>query len=230
MRKTSLAAVRDTSKMLLHAVPLECNNPFGIVQHPFTNTMFSMSADRKLLDLSHTEDRDIWLKNTEYTITHSNVDFIFHYLNTPWLLTWLKFNKNNLSPKDFAKYLAIAWVSSENPNDDKNVPIRTLVSWFRNVDKRVLMQPDDYKYYQNLPDEVTLYRGVSPGRKKYGLSWTDDVKTAKWFKQRFEEDGNKGELLTATVPKEYCLCYFNTRGEKEIVLDVYKAKAKIKTM
>lgn len=230
MRKTSLAAVRDTSKMLLHAVPLECNNPFGIVQHPFTNTMFSMSTDKKLLDLSQTEDRDIWLKNTEYTITHSNVDFIFHYLNTPWLLTWLKFNKTNLSPKDFAKYLAIAWVSSENPNDDKNVPIRTLVSWFRNVDKRVLMQSDDYKYYQSLPDVVTLYRGVSPGRKKYGLSWTDDVETAKWFKQRFEEDGNKGELLTVTVPKEYCLCYFNTRGEKEIILDVYKAKDKMKIM
>ena len=230
MRKTSLAAVRDTSKMLLHAVPLECNNPFGIVQHPYTNTLFTMSRDGKLLDLTKEEDKDIWAKGIESVLSTANTDFIFHYLNNPWLLTWLKFNKNNLSSKDFAKYLAIAWVSSENPNGDCNVSLRTLVSWFRNANKKILMQPEDYQYYQNLPNEITLYRGVSPGRKKYGLSWTDDINTANWFKQRFENSDEQGELLTVTVPKEYCLCYFNTRGEKEIILDVFKAKDKIKVV
>lgn len=86
------------------------------------------------------------------------------------------------------------------------------------------MEPEDLEYYNNLPDTITIYRGVSKGRNPYGLSWTDNREKAEWFRDRWENlDKNKERfLMTATIPKEYVLCYFNTRDEHEIVVDTDK--------
>lgn len=72
--------------------------------------------------------------------------------------------------------------------------------------------------------KITIYRGVAQGRVKIGLSWTDDLDQAKWFQHRFGE-GNT--LLQLNVQKKDIIAYFNTRNEKEILLDVLKYKKQI---
>ena len=92
------------------------------------------------------------------------------------------------------------------------------------------MNKEDYKHWEELPEQVHIYRGVSIGHEEYGLSWTDDKDKAEWFMNRFnkkDEVGNiskRGYLLEAIVPKELIIAYFNTRDEAECLLDVFRAK------
>lgn len=223
---TNEAALRSFSKTFARAVEIEQGRFF--VRHPFTSTSVTVDADGKMVDLTKEADYKKWLEGLDALIDRVPVETLFSvYISDAWRLTWLKYAKSHLSKKDFAEFLATAWVSAENPNMDANVKIPTLIQWFRSADKKALMDEEDYKIWESLPDLVTLYRGVSVGRERYGLSWTDNRKKAEWFKGRFEKSDQKGTLLTVTVPKDLCLCYFNSRGEEEVVLDVRAAKPHI---
>ena len=145
-------------------------------------------------------------------------------IQNPWYLTWLKFVKPYLSLKDFSKFLGEIWVEQENPNGDVNVSIKEAIRWFKMADKRYLMCPEDYDIYINLPDEIEVYRGVSRGREKDGLSYTRNKEKAEWFQGRFATDENKGFLIKATISKDDVLAYFNTRGEEELVINSLNIK------
>lgn len=127
-----------------------------------------------------------------------------------------------MSLKDFSNYFAHAWVTAENPNMDVNCSLRYLVSCFRYCDKKELMVEEDYQFFQQLPDEVRVYRGVTPGHNPKGLSWTLNYEKAAWFSRRFETENEKGYILTAIANKKDILAYFNTRNEDEVVCDTKK--------
>ena len=113
-------------------------------------------------------------------------------------------------------------MSSENPNGDVNVSLRTFVKWFRRADKKLLMTDEDYKVYRDLPSTFRVYRGVAVGRNPKGLSWTRNLSTAEWFAKRFDTKDKKGFIQTAVISRSDALAYFNTRGEDEIVADSFK--------
>ena len=64
--------------------------------------------------------------------------------------------------------------------------------------------------------------GVAVGRNPQGLSWTQNLETAKWFANRFNTDTKKGYVQVGIAKKEHVLAYFNTRGEDEIVYNSKK--------
>lgn len=230
MRKTTdINKVREISKKLLRMVDIKPVEGFEfIVQHPFTNSPFVQGPNREMLNLTDPETHKLWYQHMDEQINRASVSFILEVLlNSPWCLTWLDCVKDYLSKEDFSKYLAYSWTMQENPNQDRNVPRAKAIHWFKEADKRVLMDEEDYKYWESLPEEVTLYRGVGRGREKYGLSWTDQEKTAIWFKNRWATEEEKGQLLKVVANKKHCLAYLNTRGEKEIVLDVNAVKKDI---
>ena len=70
------------------------------------------------------------------------------------------------------------------------------------------MNEDELEYFINLPEEFVVYRGVSPGRKKNGLSWTKNKNKAEWFMHRFETNNEKGYLLSGIVLKKRCVSIF----------------------
>ena len=221
------AALRSFSKTFARAVEIESGTFF--VRHPFTSASVTVGADGKMVDLTNEADYQKWLEGLDALIDRVPVETLFSvYINDAWRLTWLKYAKDSLSQKDFSEFLGMAWVSAENPNMDANVKIPTLISWFRSADKKALMDEEDYKVWESLPDTVTLYRGVSVGRERYGLSWTRSREKAEWFMHRFENGDRRGTLLEVTVPKNLCLCYFNSRGEDEIVLDIRVVKPSVK--
>ena len=224
MKTTNVEKVRMTSKALLRAVPVVPHERFAfIVQHPFTNSPVSMSRDGKMLDLTKKEDYKQWISIVEELIDQSPVEkILYNILNDPWSLTWLDFVKDYLSEKDFAKFLEYSWTMQENPNMDENVSNGKVVEWFKKANKKYLMSKEDYEHWKSLPDTVTLYRGVGRGRKEFGLSWTENKAKAEWFRDRW--DNEEGKLLQVIADKKHCLCYFNSRGEHEIVLDVQAVK------
>ena len=227
--ETLIDGVREQTKLLLHSVPIKCDAQFEfIVQHPFTQSPWVSSHGGEIIDLRTNEGYEKWVNIIESEIDKMDLYSIFHILIVKaWNLTWLRFVKPFLSVEDFSKLLRYAWIEEENPNMDANVSTTMAISWFKEADNKFLMTEDDYEYWESLPEDIVLYRGVSNGRKKYGLSWTDNKEKAMWFQSRFETDVKKGFLLKVKVNKKHCLCYFNCRNEKEIVLDVNAVKKDI---
>lgn len=226
-QETNIEDVRNITKGLIRVVPLRCDNQFGLVQHPFTNMHIAYLGDGDMVDLKTEDGFDRWAKHMDDQIDRSDLRRIYMLVGTAWKLTWLKFIKPYLNLHDFSELLADCWTAEENPNMDANVSISTAIKWFKEADKQVLMSDEEYEYWKNIPKEITLYRGVSPKRKPFGLSWTDNEETAKWFQGRFATGNNKGKLLKVVAKKEHCLCYLNGRGEEEFVLNVSAVKKEI---
>lgn len=113
------------------------------------------------------------------------------------------------------------WVDSENPNSDVNVPLSEAVKWFRNSNKKILMDEEDFKVYESFPEKVKLYRGITKFGNPYGLSWTTNLDTAKWFANRFNinDRDNGNYVIEAEVNKEDILAYFSGRNENEVIVD-----------
>ena len=72
---------------------------------------------------------------------------------------------------------------------------------------------------EDLPETITVYRGLQRNASTEALSWTLDKNVAEWFANRFD---NNGEVIKATINKKYIFAYINGRGEKEVVLDYKK--------
>lgn len=68
---------------------------------------------------------------------------------------------------------------------------------------------------------MTVYRGVNrtTGHPIKGLSWTPDISVARFFANRFSEEGI---IYQAVIKKEDVLAYF--KYENEIVVDYRKLK------
>ena len=230
MKETNMQAVKETAKMLFLAVDIEPNPQFPfITSHPFTQvttTCIEVNGKMEMVDLTNEDNYEMW-KDQLFAQIDRAEDFgrIAMMTNTPWKLTLLKYCKDYLDNKTFTEYFAEFWVMSENPNMDVNVSIKEFISWYKEADKEILMDKEDYEVWKSLPEEFTVYRGVSNGRAEYGLSWTRNYDTAEWFANRFGE----GHVLSATINKKHALAYLNSRGEDEIVVDVLAIKSKIKT-
>ena len=114
-------------------------------------------------------------------------------------MTWFKKCSDYMDVADFSRYLKKAWLDEEDPNQDKNVSQEEIVIYFRKA--TMLMTSKEQAVFESLPDTLTIYRGVSPHRAFYGLSWTADEEKARWFKSRYESNGEQGQLLKATIDK-----------------------------
>jgi hypothetical protein len=64
---------------------------------------------------------------------------------------------------------------------------------------------------------LTIYRGVSPGARIKGMSWTLDRERAGWFAKRLEVLYGPGTVYVADVAPTGVLAYF--AKEQEVVVD-----------
>ena len=226
LEETNLDMIRDVNQ-LLYDLPLNPMYDGFLCNHPYYNSPHAMTRDG-LVDL--TEIKGYCKARAEMIEYIKEADLIRLYMliREPYKLLWVKLCKDYLSSQDFAYYLYDAWITEDNPNMDVNVSRKESIEMFRSVDKKQLMTEADYEYYSNLPDKLTIWRGVSPKRIKLGLSWTDDYEKAVWFQHRFEnQTGTKGRLFQVETPKKHILAYLNARGESELVTDVFKVQKKI---
>lgn len=228
-KSTNLIEIKGMTKLLFDAVKIEPMY-MDFVQHPFIEycmVPFKKDDSDKLSFLNIMQGENYLLYREWFfkQIDDTNDLFrLYMLVRDPWKLTWLKYTKEFMSSKDFAELLADAWVKEDNPNGDVNVPIQTSISWFKKAKKEYLMDEEECRVWNSLPDELTIYRGVSPRRVALGLSWTPNKEKAEWFQHRFETSSEKGFLQKAHINKKHVLAYFNSRGEEELVVDVLAIK------
>ena len=225
----NMKGIKETAKTLFLAVDIIPHKDFPfIVSHPFTQTVMTgveVNGKMEMIDITDENNYEKWKHFVFDCVDRAN-DFsrILMMIGKPWRLTFLKYAKDYLDSETFASSFSLCWVDSENPNMDANVSIKEFISWFKKADKEILMEKEDYEIWKSLPEEFTVYRGVSNGRAEYGLSWTRNYDTANWFANRFGE----GYVLEAKINKKHALAYLNSRGEDEVVVDVRAIKSLIK--
>lgn len=227
MKKTNLEGVKKIAKLFVN-LPIECNNKFDIIQHPFISNRFvpkilepeDVGKVIPFYDVYDEEDlkevRSMLKKIINTIKDYQNFSII---VNKPYLLTFFKYTKDFLSNEDYSEFLSTVWTYTEYPNNDTNVTTRELVSYFKKSDKKILMSKDELEAYNKLDDLITIYRGVKPGAKVKALSWTTDKKVAKWFADRYEKNG---KVYKAVIDKKDVLAYFLSRNECEVVVDYNK--------
>lgn len=229
-KKTDMKAIRDIAKCFLYVDIQETQFPF-IASHPFTNNWITLLGSTEghnknndeLVDLHDEENLKKWRKMIEERIDKDNLTYILMMMNKPYILNFLEFAEQYISDEDLGTVLNNFWqhieqISLNNSN-------RMLLKLFKRADKNTLMQDEERLIFNNLPEQVTIYRGVTNynKRNKKALSWTLDREQAEWFANRYNT--GTGEVWTMTVPKERILCCFEGR-EKEVIVNLYRLKDK----
>ena len=237
MKTTNLEEIKQMTKAVATIKPQPAGE--GILSlftiHPILHNNFwfeKMVADGNNDTEAYSFDKpDIftaWQKDFNRRVDKCNdLGRLYMLWQDPYKMTFMKLCGDFLSPKDYAEYLTESWVTEENPNMDVNVSRREALKMFRKAKKHYLMDKEDLEYWKNLPETITVWRGVSKGRIDLGLSWTDDKSKAEWFRSRFVDAENQGKLLEVTTSKSNVIAYFNTRGEQEILLDVFAVQNQI---
>ena len=74
-------------------------------------------------------------------------------------------------------------------------------------------------------DPLTVYRG-SDARRRVGMAWTTNWRTARWYAERWKGYANvrQASVWTATVAPEQVLAMFDEQSESEVVLDTSRLK------
>ena len=138
----------------------------------------------------------------------------------------LKYDKR-VTSGEFWRLAGHVWVDSENIHEN-------IWSWVNLFSGRAqeetlqMMNEDERKAFDKLPDELTIYRGTSYGSDP-GLSYTLKKERADWFSTRFEMFAKNQKLGSAkktwcpvvvkrTIHKKDVVAHFTYRNEYEIVI------------
>lgn len=227
--ETNMERIKTTSKWLLDMDITKTEFWPMIAQHPFTNSGSFFWRDENgdfqsgILERG-TEAYEKWTAQYTNLIDRAQTAYeISFIMNKPWRLFFISLVEPFLATKDFAVLLKEAFMEMEHPNMDPNVSTTQLKNYFKKCDKNALMEEEELEVYDSLPDVITVYRGVTSynNKKIKVLSWTIDPEVAKWFANRYQQ---QGQVYTATISKKHILAYFGGRNEAEVIVDPSKLK------
>ena len=212
-----LSQVKEIAVCFLRQPIIKTEIPFVVV-HPFyASPFFNNPGTNKVVNILEFAEGKKQAEQMFQSLImgQDTIESVVSIVRRPYQLTFLRYIKPFLTQEEFSKLLGSIYVYSENPNDDPNVPLKMLRSWFSSAIKTDLMTEEEYMVYSDLPERFTIYRGVGVGRVRDGLSWTRDLSEATWFANRFNNKKEHGYILEAEIDKKDVFAYF--KQEKEIV-------------
>ena len=183
--ETDLTALKSLAHTFLYLEIQPTKMSPLVVKHPFTDSGITAIRDEnnsiQPADLLNNQQAlDCWRGQMAQNIQEAESSNQLVYMVTKsYRLAFLKYAAGYLSERDAASALNFVWTTSEAPNSDPNLSRRELLALFRSVSPSLLMDKEELQVYEELPDLVTVYRGVTPYNAKMvkGLSWTLDRDT-----------------------------------------------------
>lgn len=227
LKKTDLSKIKQVATGFISIDIIPDDLIPGIVHHPFisNNFIYNTSNPQNKIMLLFTDTGELYepaynvfVTETKNRIEQAQSYFkIFALVTKPYKSAFLLYSFPYLDKQDLGKYLKEVWISCDYVNSDKNVSKSQYSSLFKKADKHTLMDDEEYEVFTNMPDTITLYRGVNKTSKHPmdGMSWTSNLETAFWFANRFSNQD--GIVYVLNVPKKYVLAYFS--HEEEYVVD-----------
>jgi hypothetical protein len=92
------------------------------------------------------------------------------------------------------------------------------------VERDYLMNKSERQYLKNLPEQITIYRGMTENelkQKSFGCSWTLKKEVADYFantyQRNFATKHLKKVVHSMTINKSEVIAFFNGRDEFEII-------------
>lgn len=222
--ETDLTALKSLARTLLYLDIQPTKMSPLVVKHPFIDSGVTAIRDEngsiQLVDLlNDPRALEYWRGQMAQNIQNAeSSNQLFYMVTKPYRLAFLKYAARYLSERDAASALNFVWTTSEAPNSDPNLSRRELLALFRSVSPALLMAKEELQVYEELPNPVTIYRGVTPYNAKMvkGLSWTLDRDTAEWFAHRY---GSCGQAYQAQIEKAHIHAVFLGRNEAEVIVD-----------
>mgnify|MGYP000855781100 CR=1 FL=1 len=224
MNTTDLNKVKSIAKTFLFLTPKESKVPF-VVHHPFFETPIAMRLDKEhnsYYTVNIMEDAgalsEIRKDVAQQIADATSLEQIELMLVNKYKLAFLKDAAPYMSDEDVGGFLRRNWSLIEVTSGDPNASRTQIVKLFRRAGTVSTTSTEDNERLDNLPDEVTIYRGVTEYNKNMvkGLSWSLSLDTARWFAHRFRENGH---VYKATINKKDVLALYTDRNESEVVVD-----------
>ena len=179
----------------------------------FTNDQANKVYDYKKKAVDEAiKDKDIdsylWLHERAY-----RVEAILYALEDWW----------KPSKKKYWEVIGFLWIDTENVYENHLAWEQLLFLEFS--DSHLMMDEEDTKFFNELPNTITIYRG---GIDDKGYSWTLDKDKAEWFANRWVMNGNLGDesnvtnrhetnVFEKTINKSDAIAYLSDRNESEII-------------
>ena len=114
--------------------------------------------------------------------------------------------KGNIPERMYGFILAIMY-----GEDTEGVSYDTLKAVFSGISRDKLMSEDELKKYDELPDNITVFRGTEDrGEEIPRLSWSLKKEVALRFA--------RAHLFKAVIPKERVIAYFSEATDEEEIL------------
>lgn len=91
------------------------------------------------------------------------------------------------------------------------------------IGRNSLMTKKELIFLKNLPEKITIYRGMTEVEKRsknYGVSWTLDRKVAEFYLTYYRNTSTKHLKKTVhklVINKKDAIAYFSERNESEII-------------
>lgn len=201
-------------------------NFLGILSHPLINNNVYINQEgemKMILPNNYDEVIDFLLKKHKDNMKDKNDLDKFKYLimtiNKPYRLEVFTMFQHLLPDLDYNEHLSFIWTSTEFPHQ---ISIIRLNKLFKKIKPELFMDKDDYKVFENLPETITIYRGLQGKKAKIrALSWSLSYEKALWFAKRFNFNG---KLYKTQISKSNIYAYDNGMGEEEIIVNPFKLK------
>ncbi len=131
-------------------------------------------------------------------------------------------NHCRMNPKTYWKGLADAYTCSDDTYRYKEI-IRKLFG--KNLPRREeLMTTSEKKYFNALPNSLTIYRGMTVEESKskdYGISWSLKESIAEFYCNSYMRNHSTYKMpktiVKLLINKKEVIAYFNNRKEEEII-------------
>lgn len=218
-----ITKVRYESKVLLKEIPILANLDTRLISHPFVDDIYFWDEVGDFYDLTQKKDYSKWITYMETLIDTLDVyEIFFMVYDKNYVFTWLKYIETYVEKDEFDEMLSIAWSTREIHPKNYGVKAKDVICWFKNADKKIIMREREYKYWENLPDAVELYRVGGRCPEYYDIAWTPSLETARWLQSKMED--SEGSLFKVIVPKEHCICCFDCRDEYGVIVDIDEMK------
>ena len=156
--KTDIKAVRKVAIDFLNIEPTQVDGigESFLVNHPILVSRFVYLTEIEgMFDVL--EDKGnyrIWRREMQELIENCDSEYrISDLIRRNYRLAFFSYMHEYLSDKAFALLLRESWTRAERITGDLNVSSEEMVKWFRNADKRYLMNDDEknflmgYRYF-----------------------------------------------------------------------------------
>ena len=226
--KTQLEKAKGMAYLFLQLPIEKAEIPFCVYHPIFDSPVIYFNGEMiDVLDEKNTEifeQYKLLYKEKVIDTCESVNEIICTVIRNPYILAYLKFLYKDkiLTACEIGYYLAKNWSSIEFISKDSNVSKKQILNWLKVVDKKELMQKEEWEKYNSFSDTITIYRGCNSKQAIRNLSWTTDKSKAIWFARRFLTAHKKGYLCTASIKKNDIMFYTNRYGENEVVIDYSK--------